>query len=118
MTLDTPINAKIQTISALVEDKKTFDTILNIIKYYTDNIISITMSRATATAIDCRYFAAIPNSIDNTVNDNIEISNQVITFNDFEPAGDIIILYERRFAYFDDDIRRKIKRYTNAKNLR
>lgn len=118
MDLSTPINSKTQAVKIAVEDKKTFDTVLNIIKFHADKVVSVTMGRGTAHAIYGRYFGAVRPSLSNIFNEDVEINNQVITFNDFELADDVTIIYERRFAYFDDEIRRKIKQYTNVKNVR
>lgn len=118
MDLSTPINSKTQAIKLSIDSERDFRLVLSIIKYHADNVVSVTMSRSTATGIDGRYFGAVPPSLSNPFNDNIEINNQVITLNDSEPAGDVTIIYERRFAYFDDEIRRKIRNYTNANTVK
>ena len=118
MDLSTPINSKTQAIKLSIGSERDFKLVLSIIKFHADGIHSVTMSRKTATGIDSRYFGAVPPSLSNPFNEDIEINNQAIAINDSQPAGDVTIIYERRFAYFDNDIRRKIRNYTNANTVK
>lgn len=113
--IENPINAKIQLVKMVINNKRTFDVVLSIVKYHAESISSITMSRRTASAIDGKYFPARPPSLPNPFNNKVEINEQAIAIDDSIDSGIVEILYERDYAYSDDEIRRKIKSYTDTK---
>lgn len=113
--IENPINSKTQTVKMVIQDKRAFDVVINIIKYHAEAVSSVTMSRRTASEISGKFYPARPPSLPNPFNNRMEISEQDIAIDDSFDAGIVQINYDRNFAYDDSEIRRKIKAYTSAK---
>ncbi|MGP9557220.1 hypothetical protein [Psychrobacter sp. AOP7-A1-24] len=112
MSMPAPIESKTQELKLKLVSQTSLLTALRIVKYHASKLVSIKMSRKTAMKIQSSFIP--PQSVmnNNPFKTPIKFEGFDITIDDGMEFEAVDILYEREYAYDDNDIRRKLKSYT------
>lgn len=112
MSMPAPIESKTQAMKLKLISQTSLLTALRIVSFHAENLLSVKMSRRTAMKIQSSHIP--PQSVmnGNPFKTPIQFEGFDITIDDGMEFEAVDILYERQYAYDDNDIRRKLKAYT------